>query len=103
MISVGIVGATDYNAGELIRLLVNHPDVNLVKLCDNKNQGMSIVSIHHGLIGETNLTVSPIEKLEDIDVLFISLNSKPLSCLSPLVSTNLFSIFASLLLFCIKC
>ncbi len=75
MISVGIVGASDYNAGELIRLLVNHPDVNLVKLCDNKNQGKSIVSIHHGLIGETNLTVSPIEKLEDIDVLFISLNS----------------------------
>ena len=75
MISVGIVGTSDPNAGELIRLLVNHPDVNLVKLCDNKNQGKSIVEIHHGLIGETNLSVSPIEELEDIDVLFISLNS----------------------------
>ena len=75
MISVGIVGTSDPNAGELIRLLVNHPDVNLVKLCDNKNQGKSIVEIHHGLIGETNLSVSPIEDLEDIDVLFISLNS----------------------------
>lgn len=76
MISVGIVGASDSNAGELLRLLVNHPDVNLVKLCDNINQGKSIVDIHHGLIGETNLSVSPIEELENVDVLFISLDTQ---------------------------
>lgn len=75
MISVGIVGASDSNAGELIRLLINHPDVNLVKLCDNKNHGKSIVSIHHGLIGETNLSISKIDELEDMDVLFLCFDS----------------------------
>lgn len=52
MIKVAILGAADARGGELIRILVNHPDVTLAMLCDEKYSGKDITEVHHGLVGE---------------------------------------------------
>lgn len=58
MIRVAITGAGSPEAGELIRLLVNHPDVEILWLHDLRHTGKSAESVHHGLIGETPLSFS---------------------------------------------
>ena len=54
MINVGILGGTGPVAGELIRILINHPDVMLRQVCEPELAGCDIKSQHHGLIGESN-------------------------------------------------
>lgn len=55
MIRVCISGAASRVAGELIRILVNHPDVELAAAYAPGHTGERVTSIHHGLIGETDL------------------------------------------------
>ena len=71
MIKVGIVGGAGYTAGELIRLLLNHPDAEIVFVNSTSNAGNKITDVHCGLYGETNLTFTAELPLNDIDVLFI--------------------------------
>lgn len=73
MIKVGIVGAAGYAAGELIRLLVNHPDAEIVFAHSGSNAGNLFADVHEGLLGETDLTFSSELLLNKIDVLFICL------------------------------
>ena len=71
MIKAGIIGGAGYTAGELIRLLLNHPDVEIRWIHSSSHAGHEIDSVHQGLIGETNgLRFSSETPLEDIDVLF---------------------------------
>ena len=70
MIKAGIIGGAGYTAGELIRLLINHPDVEIVWINSNSNAGNRVDSVHQGLIGETNLVFSSQTPLDQIDVLF---------------------------------
>lgn len=60
-------------AGELIRLLVNHPDVEIMWVDSARFTGRLVSDVHHGLIGETELRISPssYNDLGDIDALFI--------------------------------
>ncbi len=60
-------------AGELIRLLVNHPDVAIIWVDSARYAGRLVSDVHHGLLGETNLSISPLSanSLDGIDVLFI--------------------------------
>lgn len=60
-------------AGELIRLLVNHPDVEIMWVDSARFTGRLVSDVHHGLIGETELRISPssFNELGDIDALFI--------------------------------
>lgn len=51
MIHVGIVGGAGYTAGELIRILVNHPEVELVNISSTSNAGKPISSVHQDLVG----------------------------------------------------
>ena len=51
MIKAGIAGAGSSVAGELIRILVNHPEVELVRMCAPEFSGRGVSSVHHGLIG----------------------------------------------------
>lgn len=53
MIKLAILGVTNPIAGELIRILVNHPEVDIVLLYDHLNAGKNPSDIHHGLVGET--------------------------------------------------
>ncbi len=58
MVRVGIIGGAGYTAGELLRLLINHPHVEIVFVHSSSNAGNRITDIHEGLIGETDLTFS---------------------------------------------
>ncbi len=70
MIKAGIIGAAGYTGGELIRLLLRHPEVHIEFAYSKSQAGKQINSIHQDLIGETNLLFSP-EWNEHIDVLFL--------------------------------
>jgi len=55
MIKVGILGAAGYTGGELIRLLLNHPEVEIVFAHSESNAGNYVYDVHEGLIGETDM------------------------------------------------
>ena len=70
MIKVGIIGGAGYTAGELIRLLINHPDVEIRFINSSSNAGNKITDVHEGLYGETDLVFTDELPLDEIDVLF---------------------------------
>ena len=71
MIKVGIIGAAGYTAGELIRLLVNHPEVEITFAHSTSNAGQPFHAVHTGLIGDTEQCFSDTYDLHAIDVLFL--------------------------------
>ncbi|HAC21895.1 MAG TPA: N-acetyl-gamma-glutamyl-phosphate reductase [Porphyromonadaceae bacterium] len=71
MIKVGIIGGAGYTAGELIRLLINHPDAEIVFINSSSNAGNKITDVHGGLYGETELTFTDALPFEEVDVLFL--------------------------------
>lgn len=71
MKKVGIIGGAGYTAGELLRLLLYHPSVEIAFVHSSSNAGNKISDVHEGLIGETDMTFSDIHPLEDIDILFL--------------------------------
>ena len=58
MIKAGIIGGAGYTAGELIRLLLNHPETEIVFINSSSNAGNRITDVHEGLYGETDLRSS---------------------------------------------
>ncbi len=70
MIKVGIIGGAGYAAGELIRLLINHPEAEIVFVNSISNAGNKIADIHEGLYGETDLTFTDELPLNQIDLLY---------------------------------
>ena len=71
MIKVGIIGGAGYTAGELIRLLVWHPEVEIKFIHSNSNAGNRITDVHAGLLGETDLMFTDEMPFEEIDLLFL--------------------------------
>lgn len=71
MVKVGIFNAESRLAGEIIRILVNHPETDLHALLSPSNYGRSLTSVHHGLIGEQNLKFADKLDLDEIDFLII--------------------------------
>lgn len=70
MIKTGIIGGAGYTAGELIRLLINHPDAEIVFINSHSNAGNKITDVHSGLYGECDLTFTDTMPLDEIDLLF---------------------------------
>ena len=70
MIKAGIIGGAGYTAGELIRLLIHHPDAELVFVNSSSNAGNKLTAVHSGLYGETDLSFTSDLPLDKIDVLF---------------------------------
>lgn len=70
MIRAGIIGGAGYTAGELIRLLVNHPEAEIVFVNSSSNAGNRITDVHGGLYGECDLVFTDELPLDKIDVLF---------------------------------
>lgn len=70
MIKVGILGAAGYTGGELIRLLINHPEVEIVFANSESNAGNKVYDVHEGLIGETELEFSSEMPFDKVDVVF---------------------------------
>ena len=70
MINAGIIGGAGYTAGELIRLLVNHPDVELKWVNSGSNAGNLITDVHQGLLGELDMRFTSETPWDEIDVVF---------------------------------
>ena len=68
---IGIIGGAGYTAGELIRLLLNHPSVEIAFIHSTSNAGNDITYVHEGLIGETNLKFAEKYDLNAVDALFM--------------------------------
>ena len=71
MIKVGIIGGAGYTAGELLRILVNHPEVEIVFVHSTSNAGNFLYDVHGGLFGDTQLRFSDSYDLDAVDVLFL--------------------------------
>lgn len=69
-INVGILGAAGYTGGELIRLLINHPEVNIVFANSESNAGNKVYDVHEGLLGETELEFTSEMPFDKVDVVF---------------------------------
>lgn len=70
MIKVGILGAAGYTGGELIRLLINHPEVEIVFANSESNAGNPISDVHEGLIGDCDLKFTDELPFDKVDVVF---------------------------------
>lgn len=71
MIKIGIIGGAGYTAGELIRLLLNHPDVELKWVHSTSNAGNPVSGVHQGLVGETALYFTNETPLDAVDAIFL--------------------------------
>lgn len=70
MIKVGIIGGAGYTAGELCRLLLNHPEADIRFVNSSSNAGNRLTDVHEGLYGETDMTFTDQLPLDDVDVIF---------------------------------
>ena len=69
-LGVGIVGGAGYTGGELLRILVNHPYVDIAFVHSNSNAGNLVSDVHTDLFGDTDLKFTN-ELSQDIDTLFL--------------------------------
>ena len=71
MKKIGIIGGAGYTAGELLRLLINHPEAQIVFIHSTSNAGRPVCEIHEGLTGDCDLHFSDSYDLNAVDVLFL--------------------------------
>jgi N-acetyl-gamma-glutamyl-phosphate reductase len=71
MIKIGIIGGAGYTAGELLRILLNHPEVEIGFVQSTSNAGNLISDIHEDLLGETDLIFTDEMPFEMVDVVFL--------------------------------
>ena len=70
MMKIGILGAAGYTGGELIRLLLNHPQAEIIFANSESNAGNLVSDVHEGLIGETDLRFTSEMPFDQVDVVF---------------------------------
>ncbi len=73
MIRVSIVGASGYTGGDLLRVLLFHPEVEIQQVTSERHAGKMVSSLHPNLRKITRLKFVPIDELESCDVLFLGL------------------------------
>ena len=71
MIRAGIIGGAGYTAGELIRILLNHPETELAFVHSTSNAGNRLWEVHSGLFGDTDMRFSAEYDLNAVDVVFM--------------------------------
>ena len=71
MIKVGILGAAGYTGGELIRLLLNHPEAEIVFANSESNAGNLVSDVHEGLIGDSDLRFTSDYPFDQVDVVLL--------------------------------
>ncbi len=72
MVKAGIIGGAGYTGGEMVRILINHPDVELAFVQSRSQAGKKISDTHTDLLGDTDLLFSA-EVSNDVDVIFLCL------------------------------
>ena len=70
MIKAGIIGGAGYTGGEMLRILINHPNVEIAFVNSTSNTGNLISDVHTDLIGDTDLRFTD-DVPQHIDVLFL--------------------------------
>ncbi len=70
MVKVGILGAAGYTGGELLRILINHPEVEIVFANSESNAGNRVADVHEGLLGDTELCFTDQMPFDQVDVIF---------------------------------
>ena len=71
MIKVGIIGGAGYTAGELLRILLNHPAAEIGFLQSTSNAGNLISDVHIDLLGESDLKFTDQMPFDEVDVIFL--------------------------------
>lgn len=71
MIKVGILGAETSAAGELIRILINHPDVELCTIASELQAGKNVDRVHRGLVGDTEMEISSQLQVDGHNMVFL--------------------------------
>ena len=72
MLEIGIIGGAGYTAGELIRLLLNHPKANINFVYSTSNAGNKLHKVHKDLIGSTEISFTS-QINTNVDTLFLCL------------------------------
>ena len=67
---IGILGAAGYTAGELLRLLINHPQAEIVFANSESNAGNPVTDVHEGIIGDTDMRFTSEMPFSEVDVVF---------------------------------
>ena len=71
MIKVGILGAAGFTGGELIRLLLNHPNAEILFANSESNAGNPVSDVHEGLYGDTDMLFTDTMPFDLVDVIFL--------------------------------
>lgn len=71
MINVSIAGGTGYTAGELLRILLRHPEVHIESVISTTSAGTRVEEMHRDLLGETDLVFT--DRFNNPDVIFLCL------------------------------
>jgi len=69
-IRAGIIGGAGYTGGEMLRILINHPNVDIAFVNSTSNAGNFVYEVHTDLFGDTDLKFTS-DLSTDIDVLFL--------------------------------
>lgn len=72
-VTASIAGGSGYTGGELLRILLDHPDVEVKQVTSERRAGKRVTGVHPNLRKRTSLQFSSIDKLEPCDVLFLCL------------------------------
>lgn len=69
-ITAGIIGGAGYTGGEMIRLLLNHPETEILFVHSRSHAGHPVHQVHKDLLGDTDLSFTD-QLQDDVDVLFL--------------------------------
>jgi len=70
-VTASVVGGSGYAGGELVRLLLGHPNVRIQQVTSERQAGKFVRSMHPNLRGRTDLSFTPMEALDAVDLLFL--------------------------------
>lgn len=68
---IGIIGGAGYTAGQLLAILLNHPEVEIAFVHSSSHAGAPVADVHEHLLGDTDMVFSSTHPLNDIDLLFL--------------------------------
>ena len=70
-INIGIIGGAGYTGGELLRILLNHPQVNINFVNSKSQAGKPVYSTHSDLVGDTDLLFTDQMPFDDVQAIFL--------------------------------
>src|SRR5512135_2053889 len=72
-LKVSIVGGSGYGGGELARLLLSHPQIEIAQVTSESHVGQYLYNVHPNLRGRSSIQFTSLDQLVPCDVLFLAL------------------------------